>query len=228
MTLVLDHIAVSVPDGPDTLTILRDADLAVGAGEVVGLTGASGSGKSTLLAVAGLLRRPDEGRVVIDGTDASSLGRRARTALRGSAVGFVFQSATLFPALTAIEQLELVAHVNGRLDAGARTRAAELLDAVGLGHRRRARPAQLSGGERQRVGIARALMNEPAVVLADEPTAALDDERGREAMAILASEAARRDVATLIVTHNPDQLPAGTRRVHLHDGQVVDAAAVLG
>lgn len=224
MSLVLDGIAVTVPDGLDRRTILRNVDLAVAAGEVVGLTGDSGSGKSTLLAVAGLLRQPDEGRVSIAGTEVTGLKRKQLAALRGQHIGFVFQSASLFPSLTALEQLELVAHVAGRLDRAARARAAELLDAVGLAPRRDARPAELSGGERQRVGIARALMNGPAVILADEPTAALDDERGREVLAILASEAAARGAGVLVVTHNPAQLPAGTRSIRLADGVLAEAA----
>lgn len=220
MTLILDQITVTVPDGPDTLTILDGLDLTVAAGEVVALTGASGSGKSTLLAVAGLLRQADAGSVTVAGTASAGRSRRQLARLRGEHIGLVFQSASLFPALTAIEQVELVAHINGRLDGAARARAAELLAAVGLEHRRGARPAQLSGGERQRVGIARALMNRPALLLADEPTAALDDARGREVMSMLATEASRRGVATLVVTHHPAQLPPRTRRVHLSGGTV--------
>lgn len=219
MTLTLDHITVTVPDGPDTLTILDDLDLTVAAGEVVALTGASGSGKSTLLAVAGLLRRPQAGTVTIAGIDTTDRNRKQLTRLRGDRIGFVFQSASLFPALTALEQVEFVAHMNGRLDAAARRRAAELLTAVGLEHRSGARPAQLSGGERQRVGIARALMNEPALLLADEPTAALDDSRGRDVMAMLVAAATERDVAALIVTHNLAQLPDGARHLRLAGGK---------
>jgi putative ABC transport system ATP-binding protein len=219
VSLTLEHITVTVPDGPDTLTILDDLDLTVAAGQVVALTGASGSGKSTLLAVAGLLRQPTAGTVTISGTDATDLNLKQRTRLRGARIGFVFQSASLFPALTALEQLEFVAHVNGRLDAEARRRAVGLLAAVGLEHRHDSRPPQLSGGERQRVGIARALMNQPDVLLADEPTAALDDSRGRAVMAMLVAEAAQREVAALIVTHNPAQLPPGTPHVLLADGK---------
>ncbi|MBX3284656.1 MAG: ABC transporter ATP-binding protein [Actinobacteria bacterium] len=224
MTVSLDHVTVAVNDGPDRLTILDDLSLAVGAGEVIALTGESGSGKSTLLAVAGLLRRPDAGTVRVAGTDASGLSRKALTRLRGTSIGFVFQTANLFPSLTALEQVELVAHMAGRLDGAARERARELLVGVGLEGRLVHRPAQLSGGERQRVGIARALMNEPAVLLADEPTAALDDARGREITALLLAQAAERQVATLIVTHNPAQLPAGTRRLALAGGRVADVA----
>ena len=219
MTLSLDHVSVSVADGPDRLTILDDLDLRLEAGRFVALTGASGSGKSTLFAVAGLLRRPDEGTVTIAGIDVSGLSRAQRTRLRRDRIGFVFQSASLFPSLTALEQIELIAHLNGRLDRAARRRAAELLAAVGLDHRSGNRPGQLSGGERQRVGIARALMNEPALLLADEPTASLDDARGREVMELLVAEAARRDVAALVVTHNPAQLPDGTTHLVLADGQ---------
>jgi putative ABC transport system ATP-binding protein len=220
MSLVLDSITVTVPDGDDTLTILDGASLSVPEGGVVAITGASGSGKSTLLAVAGLLRRANEGRVVVAGTDATDLGRAARTRLRGDAIGLVFQSPNLFPALTAIEQVELVAHVNGRLDRAARARARELIEAVGLSHRADNRPAHLSGGERQRVGIARALMNRPKLLLADEPTAALDDARGRDVMALLVDQAITREVATVVVTHNPGQLPTGVTRHHLTAGRI--------
>ncbi len=225
MTVSLEHLTVTVPDGPDTLTILDDLSLTVGPGEVIAITGESGSGKSTLLAVAGLLRAPDAGTVTVAGTDTTGLSRKALTKVRGSSIGFVFQTSNLFPSLTALEQLELVAHMAGHLDRAARDRARELLVSVGLEHRLGNRPAQLSGGERQRVGIARALMNEPALLLADEPTAALDDRRGREITALLVAEASRREVATLIVTHNPAQLPHGTRRLVLAGGTVTDAVA---
>jgi len=228
MNLELDAVSVAVPDGDDTLTILDQASLAIPAGEVVALTGASGSGKSTLVAVAGLLRAVDSGRVVVAGTDATDLKRSARTRLRGESIGLVFQSPNLFGSLTAIEQVELVAHIGGHLDRHARRRAAELIDAVGLNHRANTRPAQLSGGERQRVGIARALMNRPAVLLADEPTAALDDAKGREIMALLVAEARSRDIATLVVTHNVDQLPAGVDRFHLESGRVGPGSARAG
>lgn len=226
--LLLRDIAVAVPDGPETRSILRGAALDLAPGEVVGLTGASGSGKSTLLAVAGLLREPDRGSVVVAGVETGDRSGRALARLRREQIGFVFQSASLFPALTATEQLELVAHLAGRLDRGARQRAAALIEAVGLRHRGDARPAELSGGERQRVGIARALMGEPAVVLADEPTAALDDRRGREVLGILAAEASARGAAALVVTHNPAQLPDGTRRLHLAHGIVIDEAPAAG
>jgi putative ABC transport system ATP-binding protein len=212
---------MTVRDGRADRVLLAGVDLTVAAGETVALTGASGSGKSSLLAIAGLLRRLDSGRVVVAGVDATALRDGQRTKLRRDRVGIVFQSPNLLPALTAREQVEVAAHVAGRHGSGARARAAELLTRVGLGDRLDARPAELSGGEQQRVGIARALMNEPAVVLADEPTASLDPARGAAVTRLLLDEATRIGAATLVVTHDADQAAGAHRRVRLEQGQLV-------
>lgn len=224
LALELSGIEVTVPDGTEQLTILDHLDLVVRAGEVVSVTGASGSGKSTLLAVAALLRTPTAGSVRIDGVDTAGLGRTAAARLRNEHLGLVFQSSNLFPSLTAVQQVELVAHISGRLDGPARRRARELLDAVGLGDRLDRRPSQLSGGERQRVGIARALMGDPALIVADEPTASLDDARGRDVMALLVEQARRRHAAALIVTHVPEQLTGADRHVQLLGGRISEAS----
>jgi putative ABC transport system ATP-binding protein len=220
MSFQLRDVTVTVPDGTTPRTLLDHVDFAVDAGEVVALTGASGSGKSTLLAVAGLLRRIDSGAVLLAGADAGSLRERARTRLRGDRIGIVYQAPNLLPSLTAREQVEVVAHIAGRLDTAARRRAEALLEQVGLADRRDARPAELSGGERQRVGIARALMNEPVVLLADEPTASLDPERGAAVMDLLVAQARRLGAATLVVTHDVDQAAGADRQVHLEHGRV--------
>lgn len=224
MTLELENVTMIVRDGRSDRTLLDGIDLAVGAGETVALTGASGSGKSSLLAIAGLLRPADSGRVVIAGADASALGDRERTRLRRDRIGIVFQSPNLLPALTAREQVEVVAHVAGQHRGPARERAVELLARVGLEDRLDARPAELSGGERQRVGIARALMNQPSVVLADEPTASLDPARGEVVMRLLIEEAARIGAATLVVTHDAEQAAGAHHWFHLEQGRLVEAA----
>ena len=218
--LELDQVTVAVPDGSDTLTILDGVDLTVGAGEIVMVTGASGSGKSTLLAVGALLRQPTAGTVHIDGIDTSGMTAKYLARLRRQHLGMVFQSSNLFPSLTAVQQVELVAHIAGRLDGKTKAKARELLDSVGLANRADRLPSQLSGGERQRVGIARALMNDPAILLADEPTASLDDARGRDVMALLVDQAKQRGMAALIVTHTPDQLAGADRHLHLRAGRV--------
>lgn len=218
LALELRDLNVTVPDGDETLTILDGASLSVARGELVAVFGESGSGKSTLLAVAGLLRTPTSGSVFVDGRDAGALSDKARTKLRGDAIGLVFQQASLFPSLTALEQLELVAHIAGGRASAARDRATDLLSSLGLERRLHARPAQLSGGEQQRVGIARALMREPAVVLADEPTAALDDERGRDVIARMEAAAADAGIATVLVTHNRTQVGASVRSLTLSGG----------
>ena len=216
--LEITDITVTIPDGEETVDILDRVALTVEPGEVVTISGRSGSGKSTLLAVAGLLRTPDAGGVSISGRSASELSDRDRTNLRREEIGIVYQSAELFPSLTAVQQLELVADIRHRLDADARTRARALLDGVGLERRHGSRPGKLSGGERQRVGIARALMNEPSVLLADEPTSSLDPERGREVMELLAGEARRRELATIIVSHDPNHPDLFDRAFRLEGG----------
>lgn len=225
--LRLEGVSISVPDGDGRRVLLDAVDLQVEAGEVVAITGASGSGKSTLLAVAGLLRRADAGEVHVAGTPTATLDERRRTRLRRRHVAIVYQSANLLPTLTAVEQLQLVAHIGGRRGPGPRREAERLLAELDMGHRRDALPAHLSGGERQRVGIARALMARPSVLLADEPTASLDPEMAAQVAALLAAEARRHELATIIVTHDAAPLGHADRRLHLRAGELRAGAVEL-
>ena len=220
MSLTLNNVTVSVPDGTSRRTLLNDVSLEIGAGEIVAMTGASGSGKSTLIAVGGLLRAPDSGTVRIAGQDVSEARDRQRARIRGENIGIVYQASNLLPALTAREQVEIAAHVRGRLDQKAKSRALDLLERVGLQDRLNSRPAELSGGERQRVAIARALMNEPQLVLADEPTAALDPERAADVVDLLYEECRRLGAATLIVTHDHEHAARADRRLYLAQARI--------
>jgi putative ABC transport system ATP-binding protein len=219
--LALQDLHVEVPDGEGTRVLLDGVDLTLAPGELVVVTGASGSGKSTLLTYAGLLRRPARGEVRVAGTPTAQLGERARTVVRRAHVALVYQSANLLASLTAREQLELVAHIRGERGAAVRRRATALLERVQVGHRADALPTQLSGGERQRVGVARALMARPTVLLADEPTAALDLDLSSEIAALLASAAREDDVATLIVSHDDAPLSHADRHLRLVRGALL-------
>lgn len=218
--LQLRGLEVSVPDGSRRRVLLDRIDLEVKAGEVVVVTGASGSGKSTLLALAGLLRLPDSGEVLIGGRPTSGLGERRRTDLRRREIAIVYQAANLLPALTAIEQLELVGHINREPRKTARERAGRLLDQLGLGERKNQLSSRMSGGERQRVGIARALMAGPSILLADEPTASLDRELSSRISGLLAGQAESRGLATVIVSHDETPLAHAHRHLHLEDGSL--------
>lgn len=220
MTLTLSHVTLTYPDGPSRLTALDDVSMDVPAGTMTALVGPSGSGKSSLLAVAATLITPDTGRVVVAGTDTTGLSRGELTDLRRAHIGTIFQQPNLLPSLTAVEQLQVVAHLAGARATTARARGLDLLDAVGLAHRADHRPHQLSGGQRQRVNIARALMNEPAVLLVDEPTSALDHERGAAVLELLTTLTRERGTATVLVTHDHSQLGGVDTVIEMADARL--------
>ncbi|MEU2659537.1 ABC transporter ATP-binding protein [Streptomyces sp. NPDC007325] len=220
MSLALDAVTLTYPDGDGRLTALDAVSLTVPPGRLTAVVGPSGSGKSSLLAVAATLVTPDAGRVVVAGTDTAGLDAAGRAALRRTSIGIVFQQPNLLPSLTAAEQLQVMAHLSGRPPKSVRDRAMELLDAVGLADRAGRRPHELSGGQRQRVNIARALMNEPAVLLVDEPTSALDHERGAAVVALLSGLTRDRDTATVLVTHDRSHLAAADRLATVEDGRL--------
>ncbi|MFG2286681.1 ABC transporter ATP-binding protein [Streptomyces sp. NPDC048595] len=226
MSLELTDVTLTYPDGGARLTALDEVSLSVPAGCLTAVIGPSGSGKSSLLAVAATLIGPDSGRVVIDGTDTAGLGRGELTALRRTTIGTVFQQPNLLPSLTAVEQLQVMAHLDGRPPRKARSRALELLAAVGLDGQAHRRPHQLSGGQRQRINIARALMNEPAVLLVDEPTSALDHERGAAVLDLLLSLTHQRATATVLVTHDSAHLGAADEIAEVRDGRLRPGAGV--
>ncbi|MGW0817839.1 ABC transporter ATP-binding protein [Streptomyces viridiviolaceus] len=220
MSLHLTDITLTYPDGDSRLTALDRVTLHVPRGCLTAVIGPSGSGKSSLLAVAATLVTPDSGTVSVAGTDTSGMSRGDLADLRRHRIGIVFQQANLLPSLTAVEQLQVMAHIDGRRPSTVRGRAMDLLDAVGLAHLADRRPQQLSGGQRQRVGIARALMNDPGVLLVDEPTSALDHERGAAVLDLLARLTHERATATVLVTHDQALLSVADHVAEVHDGRL--------
>ncbi len=224
MSISLHDIVLTYPDGDERRRVLDEVDLEVRRGEFVAVTGPSGSGKSSVLAVAGLLITPDAGRVVIDGSDMTGLGRDERTTVRRDKLGFVFQQSNLLPSLTAVEQLQMMTHLAGGSVRESSTRARDLLCSLGLEEHLDRRPHQLSGGQRQRVAIARGLMNDPSVLLVDEPTSALDEERSREVVTLLADLSRDRDVAIVMVTHDLNQLALVDRAYRMRNGTLLPSS----
>ncbi|MGW6856414.1 ABC transporter ATP-binding protein [Streptomyces xanthophaeus] len=224
MTLIVHDVTLTYPDGDGRLTALDEVCLEVPAGTLTAVIGPSGSGKSSLLAVAATLVTPDFGRVEVAGQDTARLGAAQKSALRREKIGIVFQQPNLLASLTAAEQLQVMAHLSGRPSRQLRRRALELLDAVGLADKADRRPHQLSGGQRQRINIARALMNEPAVLLVDEPTSALDHERGAAVLDLLVTLTRERSTATVLVTHDHAHLERMDRTATMADGRLTHAA----
>ena len=205
--------------GSGTVTALRSVDLVLEAGDFLVVQGPSGSGKTTLINLLGLLDRPDGGRVLLDGRPVEGIGEEERADLRRDRLGFVFQTFSLVPVLTAAENVAWPMTLRGATEAETRRRSVELLERVGLAARADVRPDLLSGGERQRVAIARALANEPPVVLADEPTAHLDGEAAESILDLMAALNRERGVAFLVATHDPRVVARARRRLTLRDGR---------
>jgi putative ABC transport system ATP-binding protein len=221
----LRGVSKSVPSGAGTLTILHPIDLSVTAGEVVAITGASGSGKSTLLGLIAGLDAPSTGSIVVDGVDITALDEDSLARLRGKRIGFVFQFFHLLPSLTALENILIPMEIAGA--AGARQRALSLLEEVGLSARGHHYPSQLSGGEQQRIAIARALANDPPLLLADEPTGNLDSATGRQVIDLLLNVNRSRQTTLVLVTHDPDLAAMANRSIALRDGRVVHQPVTL-
>jgi lipoprotein-releasing system ATP-binding protein len=221
--LVLRAVHRTYSSEAGDLRVLRGVDLTLRAGEIVALVAPSGVGKSTLLHIAGLLDRPDQGSVLVEGKDAGSLTDNARTAVRRDTIGFVYQFHHLLAEFTALENVTLPQMIAGRSRREADRHSASLLGAFGLGARLRHLPGKLSGGEQQRVAIARALANKPRVLLADEPTGNLDVETAETVFAGLVTRVRDAGVAALIATHNPELAARMDRTVRILDGRIVEA-----
>jgi putative ABC transport system ATP-binding protein len=207
-------------EGQTAVRALDSVDLAVRAGEMLAIMGPSGSGKSTLLHILGALDTPTSGTVAVGGRRYEGLDERELTRLRGEHIGFVFQFFNLLPSLTAEENVTLPAVIAGRRDEGIRRRARALLERVGLSDRTAHLPSELSGGQQQRVSIARALLMEPELVLADEPTGNLDTRSGREILAVLRELNRQEGHTVVMVTHDPGAAATADRVVFLRDGRV--------
>jgi len=223
--LVLDDIAKSYGDAHQRLEILRGAHLTLQPGEMVAMVAPSGTGKSTLLHIAGLLDRPDRGRVLIGGHGAENAPDRVRTQLRRHAIGFVYQFHHLIPEFTALENITLPQRIAGLSRVRAEVRARELLDLVGLADRAEHKPGALSGGEQQRVAIVRALANAPLLLLADEPTGNLDPQTADSVFSALRAIIRATGLSALIATHNLDMAAAMDRAVTLRGGLIVDSTS---
>ena len=207
--------------GVAQIRALKGVDLALKGGELTLLMGPSGSGKTTLLSILGCMLTPTEGTVRVRGDVIAGKNPEDLAKLRRENIGFVFQSYHLFPTLSAADNVRLALDVRGETGTDAKDKARAALDRVGLSSKTRNYPSQLSGGEQQRVAIARAVVGDPSVILADEPTAALDSENGKAIMGILAAIAKDPGRGVLVVTHDPRLVPFADRIIHIEDGSIV-------
>ena len=217
----LRGVSKTVQSGDHPLTILHPLDYSIAAGQFVVIVGPSGSGKSTLLGLLAGLDAPTSGEIVIDGTDITRLDEDALARLRGEKIGFVFQFFHLVPSLTAVENISVPMEIAGKRDAMARAR--QLIAEVGLADRAHHYPSQLSGGEQQRIAIARALANDPPIVLADEPTGNLDSGTGRIILDLLLNVRRTRGTTLVLVTHDAELAALADTRLALRDGRQVTA-----
>jgi putative ABC transport system ATP-binding protein len=222
--LELRRVSKVYGSGPSEVNALSEVDLAVERGELVAVMGPSGSGKSTLLTIAGSLEQPSHGEVLVDGIDLASVSGSERARMRRRSIGYVFQDFNLLPGLTAIENVTLPLELDGLRARDARAAGRRALEELAIAERADHYPDELSGGERQRVAIARAIVGERGLLLADEPTGALDSVNGESVMRLLRA-ATHRGVAGVVVTHEAQLASWADRVVFLRDGHVVDQTA---
>lgn len=205
-----------------SLEVLKGINLSISQGEVVSIVGPSGAGKTTLLQILGTLDHPDSGRILFDGVDVAAYKEKQLSAFRNNHIGFVFQFHQLLPEFTALENVMMPALIQGKSMGEARQRAAEMLDYMGLSDRATHKPAELSGGEKQRVAVARALVNRPQVILADEPSGSLDTHNKEELHKLFFDLRDKLGQTFIIVTHDETLAATTDRTIHLRDGIVVD------
>ncbi len=224
VTLEVSALSKTYGSGEQAVHAVRNAAFSTQPGEFVAVVGPSGSGKTTLLAMIGGLLRPTAGAIVVNGRDIAGLGRGEQAAYRRDTVGYVFQANNLLPFLTARENLLVMAKITRANGKTAGARADRLLAELGLERRANAVATELSGGEKQRVAIGRALMNDLALVLVDEPTASLDSARGRQVVLSLIAEVKQRGKLGLMVTHDMDMAMLADRILSMHDGEMTEIA----
>jgi lipoprotein-releasing system ATP-binding protein len=220
LVLSAQGIIKRFPQGDQEVEVLHGISLELKEGEILAVSGPSGAGKSTLLHILGLMEPPSSGNLKIQGQEAQTLSVQQKARLRNQTIGFLFQFHHLLPELTVQENVMLPQRILGVVERKAATRAAMLLDTLGLHRHLSKRPAALSGGEQQRVALARALVNEPALILADEPTGNLDKETGEDVLRLLWGEARRRNAAAIVVTHQEDIAQRADRWIRLRDGRL--------
>jgi lipoprotein-releasing system ATP-binding protein len=225
--LRLEHLDRGFTQGDRRIDVLKQASATFYPGETVALLGPSGAGKSTLLHIAGLLEKPDSGRVILDGVDCDTLNDNERTRVRRMEVGFVYQFHHLLPEFSALENVMLPQLILGLTKTDAQSRAKELLATLGLEERWDHRPAELSGGEQQRVAIARAVANQPKILLADEPTGNLDPNTAERVFDELMQLVNEEGVAAVVATHNLDLAARMDRTLRLADGHLVEEAVAV-
>lgn len=209
-----------------SLEVLKGIDLEINKGEVVSIVGPSGAGKTTLLQIMGTLDRPDSGKVIVDGVDVSTLSQKKLSDFRNQHVGFVFQFHQLLPEFTALENIMIPAFIAGKSQKEAKRRALELLDFMGLTERAEHKPNELSGGEKQRVAVARALVNNPAVILADEPSGSLDTKNKGELHQLFFDLRDKFGQTFVIVTHDEQLASITDRTIHMKDGRILEEGGI--